>query len=37
MTRISVLVLLATLSTLGMEGPATEPGVTFNKDVFPHL
>jgi len=36
MTRILVLVLLATLTTLGMESPSA-PIVTFNKDVFPIL
>jgi hypothetical protein len=37
MTRISLLVLLATLTTLGMETPDSTAIVTFNKDVFPIL
>jgi len=38
MTRILVLVLLATLTTLGMESPPEITAlVTFNKDVFPIL
>src|SRR5262245_9037421 len=38
MTRIPILVLLATLTTLGMQiPPAGMAVVTFNKDVFPIL
>jgi hypothetical protein len=38
MTRILLLVLLATLTTLGMELPSDNvPIVTFNKDVAPIL